>query len=386
MGAQDGGLGMSTAVRANWLKIGGLWILLFLAVYVLVALESRETSRESPDRRTTYSAEAGGYKALYLWLKALKIPVQRWEKRIGDLPAETSVLLMVEPELGAGSGELKLLNEWIANGGTFILIASRPNRFLESMELELESVFGMQHGQDDYEGFRFQPGPYTQGVRSLHSKSHPDLDSSRPQAVVHIKSSWGGLLLAMEKENGRVIALADPDLLCNESLRDGDHGRLALNILLSHLGNGTLLIDEYHHGYGRATSVLQHFIHSRAFVPMLQGMLLLLVLWAAKGRRFGPIRPVIQEQRRSSLEYVRAMAQLYQRAKVHALAFEVLIRWVEDQAKKILVFKDSDLQNKLLAARRRLDQQEFSEKELLRSARGLYVALDQARSRAEKGH
>lgn len=383
MGVPDGGLSMSTAARATWIKIGGLWVLLFLATYVLVALESSQISSESSDRRTTYSAEAGGYKALYLWLGALKIPVRRWERRLGDLPAETSVLLMVEPELGSGSGELELLKEWIANGGTFVLIASRPNMFLESMKLELESVFGMHHGDDDNEGFLFQPGPYTQGVRSLHSNGHPGLASPRPQAVVHIKSSWGGLLLAIEKGKGRVIALADPDLLCNESLRDGDHGRLALNILLSHLGNGTLLIDEYHHGYGRAISVMQHFVRSRALVPTLQGILFLLVLWAAKGRRFGPTRPVIQEQRRSSLEYVRAMAHLYQRARARALAFEVLIRWIEDQAKKILVFKDGDLQSKLLAARRRLDQQEFTEKELLRSARGLYVALDEARRRAE---
>jgi hypothetical protein len=77
------------------------------------------------------------------------------------------------------------------------------------------------------------------------------------------------------------------------------------------------------------------------------------------------------------------MAQLYQRARARALAFEVLIRWIEDQAKKILVSKDGDLQSKLLAARRRLDQQEFTEKELLGSARGLYVALDEARRRAE---
>ena len=128
---------------------------------------------------------------------------------------------------------------------------------------------------------------------------------------------------------------------------------------------------------------MQHFVHSRALVPTLQGILLLLVLWAAKGRRFGPTRPVIQEQRRSSLEYVRAMAQLYQRARARALAFEVLIRWIEDQAKRILVSNDGDLQSKLLAARRRLDQQEFTEKELLGSARGLYVALDEARRRAE---
>ena len=67
MGAAVGGLGMNKGGRATWLLMGGLGILLFLAAYGLVALETSQTDRQLPQRRTTYSAAAGGYKALYLW-------------------------------------------------------------------------------------------------------------------------------------------------------------------------------------------------------------------------------------------------------------------------------------------------------------------------------
>jgi hypothetical protein len=367
--------------RTNWLKLGGLGILLFLAVYGLVALESSQRKEELPAPRTTYSASAGGYKALYLWLQALNIPIQRWEKRLGDLPPAASVLMMVDPELGPGTGELEALKGWVSKGGTFVLVISRPNAFLKNFDLDLEPGFGKSHKNDDGEMFVFQPGPYTRGVRTLHYQGHPGLVLAQPEAVIHLRSEWGGLLAVLEQGKGRLIVLTDPNLFSNELLREADHPRLALNLLLTHLGDGSVLVDEYHHGYGRATSVFDHLTRSKAIYPALQGFLLLLIFWAAKGRRFGPPRPLVRDEHRSSLEYVRAMAQLFQRAQARGLALEAVSRWIEEDAKKILVYRDHELQRKLLVARKQLGEQEISERELLTSVRTLYAALDEARGK-----
>ena len=372
---------MSSGERTSWWKVGGLGVLLFLAAYGLVALESGEINKEN-ERRTTYSAATGGYKALYLWLHDLNLPVKRWERTLNDLPAEASVLVMVEPELGPSKGEVETLKEWVAGGRTFVLIGRQPNLFWLDMGFELQPVFGMQHLQDEKEPLRFQEGPYTKGVKTINYNGHPGLSSSRPQGIVHLRSGGGGLLMVLDEGKGRVIGLSDPGIFSNESLRDGDHARLALNLLLAHRGNGELLIDEYHHGYGRATSVLEHLLTSKALIPLLQGILILLVLWIAKGRRFGPPRPLLQEERSSSLEYVRAMAQLYQRARVRVLALKAVVRWIEEEAKRILVHRERDLQNKLLNARRQLEMPDTTEKELLYLSRGLYLALEQARKKA----
>ena len=372
---------MSSGGRTNWWKVAGLGVLLFLAAYGLVALEPKETNT-GHERRTTYSAAAGGYKALYLWLQELNLPVKRWERTLNDLPAETSVLVMVEPELGPSKDELKSLKQWVAHGGTFILIAQLPNPFWMDMGFEVEPVFGMQHLQDKQEGLRFQPSPYTQGIKSLNYNGLSRLSSSRPQGIVHIRSAGGGLLVVVDEGKGRVMGLADPSLFSNGSLRDGDHARLALNLLLSHRNGGELLIDEYHHGYGRATSVLEHLFSSRALIPLLQGIFILLVLWANRGRRFGPPRPLLQEERSSSLEHVRAMAQLYQRAKVQALALKAVVGWIEEEAKNVMVHRDGDLQKKVMTARQYLKREDTSEKDILALSRGLYLALAEARRRA----
>ena len=188
--------------------------------------------------------------------------------------------------------------------------------------------------------------------------------------------------MVLNEGKGRVIGLTDPGLFANGSLRDGDHARLALNLLLAHIGSGELLIDEYHHGYGRATSVVEHLFNSRALIPLLQGILILFVLWVAKGRRFGPPRPLQRMDRSSSLEYVRAMAQLYQRARLRGLALKAVVRWIEEEAKSILVHRDRKLQSKLLNARQHLEIDDTTEKELLKLSRGLHLALEEARRRA----
>ena len=372
---------MSRGGPTNWWKVGGLGILLLLAVYGLVALESGEINK-GDERRTTYSTAAGGYKALYLWLDKLSLPVKRWERTLSDLPVEASVLVLAEPELSPTRRELKSLREWIAHGGTFVLIARQPNLFWSELGLELEPVFVMQHSEDKKEPLRFQPGPYTRGIITLNYNSHARLSSSRPQGIVHIRSAENELLIVLNEGKGRVIGLTDPSLFANGSLREEDHARLALNLLLTHRGKGELLIDEYHHGYGRATSVLEHLFSSRALIPLLQGIFILFVLWLGRGRRFGPPRPLQQIKRSSSLEYVRAMAQLYQRAKLRGLALKAVMRWIEERAKNILVHRDRKLRNKLLNAEQHLAIPDTTEKELLSLSRDLYSALEEARRRA----
>ena len=372
---------MSKGGPTNWWKVGGLAILFFLALYGLAALESGKINK-GDERRTTYSTAAGGYKALYLWLDELGLPVKRWERTLKDLPVEASVLVLAEPELSPTRGELRSLREWITNGGTFVLIGGQPNLFWSDLGLELDPMFVMQHLEDKKEPLRFQPGPYTQGIRTLNYNSHPRLSSSRPQGIVHVRSAGGALLMVLNDGKGRVIGLTDPSLFANGSLRVGDHARLALNLLLAHRGNGELLIDEYHHGYGRATSVLEHLFGSRALIPLLQGIFILFVLWLGKGRRFGPPRPLLQRERSSSLEYVKAMAQLYQRAKLRALALKAVMSWIEEEAKKILVHRDSKLRNKLLNAKQHLAIPDTTEKEMLSLSRDLYLALEEARRRA----
>jgi hypothetical protein len=76
------------------------------------------------------------------------------------------------------------------------------------------------------------------------------------------------------------------------------------------------------------------------------------------------------------------MAQLYQRAKVQALALKAVVGWIEEEAKNVMVHRDRDLQKKVMTARQYLKREDTSEKDILELSRGLYLALAEARRRA----
>lgn len=177
--------------------------------------------------------------------------------------------------------------------------------------------------------------------------------------------------------------VSDPSLFSNLYLRKGDHAHLALDLLLTHLGEGRLLIDEYHHGYGRVTSVAAYVFQSEAFVPMLQVMFLLLVLWAAAGRRFGPPRSLPRETGRSSMEYVRAMAQLFQRVKARRIALESVLRWFDEETRRLLLDKDPAFQREMAEAKKRLSPGTMTDRDLVSVVRKLYNTLARARKGRE---
>lgn len=360
-----------------WMKRAVLWGLIFLIAYGLMALEARQKDEKGSVRATTYSVDARGYKALYLWLESMGIPIKRWSKPLRKLPQEASSLLIVEPEVGPDPGEMKTLGLWIKGGGTLILVMQSQNVFLQRFGLYTKVIRGVYKGKE----ILSQPGPYATGVQTILSKGHSDLSSDRPEWVFHLRDNRGGLLAVMNHGRGRVIVLSDILLLSNGSLRKGDHAALALNMLLTHRGEGTLLVDEYHHGYGRATSVLGYLRRSRAFVPFLQGILLLLILWAAFGRRFGSPRPLVEEERQTSMAYFKAIGQLFQRAGARNLALETSVRWAQEESRKYLIDRDEGFQKQIKIIRANLNNREMTDRELLVQVKGLHEALDTARRR-----
>ena len=360
-----------------WLKPAILWGLVLLATYGVIGLEAKQKGDVGSIRTTTYSTAKKGYKALYLWLQALDVPIERWSKPLRDLPGKTSTVLIVEPEIGPDSGEMKALDLWVKTGGTLVMVMRPPNVFFDYFGLSADFI----KDQDNEQKVLFQPGPYTGGVKTVLSKGHPEIHSDRPEWVVHLRDNMGGLLAVMNHGKGRVIALSDTVLLSNGSLREGDHAVLALNLLLTHRGEGSVLVDEYHHGYGRATSVLDHLGRSQAFVPFLQGILMLLILWVGIGRRFGPPRSPSIEDRRSSMAYFKAIGQLFRRTGARKLALETAVRWVQEESKKSLVDEDSILQKKIQTVKANLKNREWTDRELLLEVRGLYEALESARGK-----
>ena len=140
---------------------------------------------------------------------------------------------------------------------------------------------------------------------------------------------------------GRIVALADPDLLRNDVVRvcHWNAGLTAVRMVewLGRRDDGGVLprrivFDEYHQGYGRHASVigasrwfLAHTVPGRVLLQLIVAALVLLL--ASAPRPIAPLSRVTFE-RRSPLEHVGALSRAYEQIGATRLAARRLVRGV----------------------------------------------------------
>jgi hypothetical protein len=138
---------------------------------------------------------------------------------------------------------------------------------------------------------------------------------------------------------GRVVVVADPDLLRNDVLRRCDWGTDVIAVrMLEWLRAGgaeprtTLAFDEYHQGFGPKPSVLATVARFLADHPvgrtLLQGALAALVLLLALAPRAIAPSDVERVERRDPLEQIDALAYAYEQVKATRTATARLLRGV----------------------------------------------------------
>ncbi len=173
------------------------------------------------------------------------------------------------------------------------------------------------HIADDSEYEEYEPAPSPEPTVAL---DHTGAQLS-PAPVVHLSYAKGALLLDYPIGRGRIIVLSDPYIFSNSGIGLKDNLQLVINILAS--GEGLIAFDEYHHGKAATRNALIGYFSGTPVIPILGqlALLVLVILWTL-GRRFARPLPLVQVDRRSSLEFVASMAELQQRARAFDLAIE----------------------------------------------------------------
>ena len=70
------------------MKLGFFAALLMLVFVAIVGIDAYQKIRRQPGPPSTYNAGSAGYKALYLWLREMGVPVKRWERPFTELTRE----------------------------------------------------------------------------------------------------------------------------------------------------------------------------------------------------------------------------------------------------------------------------------------------------------
>jgi hypothetical protein len=139
-----------------------------------------------------------------------------------------------------------------------------------------------------------------------------------PGADARILASTGGKIGVVEirRGEGRVIVLASASLLQNRDLTEHGGALLMTRLLRHYLPSGAAVrFDEYHVGAGERRSMARYFTQVGVVPLLLQVLFGFALLFFARSRRFGGVRPPLTPPLSSTQAFVGGLAGLFRASR-----------------------------------------------------------------------
>ena len=350
-----------------------LGVLIILNVVTYVG-EDKAQESELTANRSTYHAGPTGSRALYDLLSESGYKVMRWRdppQRLLDSNGQKVQTFVVigRTQVEFEEEQATSLLLWVERGGHLILIDRRPDTLL----LPQTGEWTIATGDYNLPSLSVDPGnpkEMTENVKALQpvqptlltqeiqtvlpsrfasrinvsinktkddeerhaehgargslkdAKAAPAMAKlASPAPVVHIADGSGALLVDYPHGLGRIVVISDPYLISNGGIGLKDNLQLAINALTS--TNGLIAFDEYHQGRGITQNAFASYFSGTPVLAIgAQLILLVLIILWTRARRFARPLPLVQVDRRSSLEFVASMAELQERSRAFDLAIE----------------------------------------------------------------
>jgi hypothetical protein len=262
---------------------------------------------------SSYSTASGGAKAAYLLLAESGYKIQRWERRLVDLP-KPATLVLADPQEAPTREEREALNSFLWDGGRIIATGMFSGTFLPENESAPDVLLGMTWKKAS----AVSPSAITRAAPQITMAPQARWPLYSPayalysdgDAVVVVKYPYG---------RGEVLWWAAATPLTNAGLKEPGN----LEFLLASVGDTKtpILWDEYIHGYRETLG--SSVGHSPVKWLLLQLALLGLGVLATFSRRSGPVLAPARDVRLSPLEFVQTLGGLYENAGTASVAVDI---------------------------------------------------------------
>jgi len=351
-----------------------LGVLIILNAVTYVREEKAQDSELAPNRSTYHSGPTGS-RALYDFLSESGYKVMRWrelpDKLLNGSGQKVQTFVVIgRTQLPFTEQQAASLLLWVQRGGRLVLIDRRPENLLlpkseewtisvielnfpgtnvdpsnpkemtENVEAlqpvqatlftrEIQAVMPSRFASainilDEDKKGELQPAEHGRGNVPKPHKDSPPPEAAKlvsPAPVVHIAGDRKALLVDYAYGLGRIVVLSDPYIVANGGIGLKDNLQLAINMLTT--TDGLIAFDEYHQGRGITQNAFASYFSGTPVLAIgAQIILLVLVLLWTRARRFARPLPLVQIDRRSSLEFVASMAELQERSRAFDLAIE----------------------------------------------------------------
>lgn len=294
---------------------------LLLGAYALATSAASSYYRINTPQATSFSSAPEGLRAAFEYLTELgheAVALRRFE----ELPESGTIVVATDQPLARGftDAEAARLAEWVTAGGRLVLIGPYADEALGGLgdpgalrsDGEDGSLTPLLPSPNVPHGAVVMPGPGRVRIAD-------------PAWVSVYADAAGSALLVRAAGDGEVIWLADRYAVSNEGIGTADNGALVVRLLAA---RPPVYFDEYHHGFVTADTALGR-VSPGGQAALVGGLLVAVVLLAARGRRLGPAIADEPTPVARTLAYVDSLAELYRTAGARAEALAALIGGLE---------------------------------------------------------
>lgn len=375
-------------------------VILFLALAAGFLLRP-EGQRASNILRSSLRTTPDGVAALARGIERLGRHVEPRITPLADADAVRGTLVLLQPPLPPSPREIRALLDHVRAGGTLIYALRYRAGRRSTVETPLMDSLGVflrfrRVAEEVREEVLREPvwaeHALTEGLPAARAPTHGfrlagyDEDGEAGDAAdappLHRLLTAGDgndgewmVAAELQLDDGRVLLLSDAEALSNGAAADDPLAALAVRAALSHTAEAdTVFFAEYHQGIRghrtRAEVVRGFFLGSSGGRMLLHGILLSFLILACRGLRFGSPAPAVappDRERRSPLEHVSALGDLYRKAGAARTAALLLLARLA-RATRHPPPRDTAEADTLM---RRLDAEDGSETPLGRARKGL---------------
>jgi len=297
--------------RDTWL------VLVLVAVLVITTIVAVfwQTRKAALPALSSASSERKGARALRLWLEHKGHSVSSEPELEYRPPEDADLVFVLEPYYDSDEDHWRMLDGWIEAGGTLIVAGegSGVDEIFRHFEF---NTYGWGFGGDVTVQTPLLSSPPMDDLSNLDFSSVFSTD--RNDFIVLLAVGSAPVLVTFRQGQGRVILASFTHPLTNAGLKESGNPELVLNLLALAGQSNNIWFDEWHHGEGQPNKIVgpQDWLrytpagHALLFTAVVVFLALLL-----QGRSFGRTVPLPQNlERRTSLEYITALANLSRRA------------------------------------------------------------------------
>jgi hypothetical protein len=317
--------------------------LCLMLLYVLTTLGGQRMTDVRQQRPSSFFTDATGTRAIYFILQQLLPAAAQWRRPPAllppsDAPEAPTTLLVFGPQQPLSVSWAQALDDWMARGGQVVLATHHDWRVTAGAgeTAPRPSGPGQEQAYLQRHGFTIvadsgsdEPGEIAGPLVLRPYRLTWEADSPAHEALVSVDEQV--LVASKRLGQGRLVVVPDAHAFANQRLRDS-HNAVWLVTLCATWGNGRVLIDEFHHGFGRRRGffvLLAQFLRTPWGWTVLQGLLAGGLYLYGPLRRFGrPVEP-LPLPRRNLLDMAEARGGLLAAARAKQLAVECLHHHLE---------------------------------------------------------